>query len=87
MLTGALTACAGSLPADDVADAAADALETELGFRPDVRCPDDLQADVGAEARCTATVDGQTYGATVTVTSVDGDAARFDVQVDRRLPG
>ena len=86
-MAGALVACGGSLPAGDVADAAADALETELGFRPDVRCPDDLQADVGAETRCTATVDGQTYGATVTVTSVDGDAATFDVRVDRRSPG
>ena len=75
------------MPADDVADAAADALGTELGFRPEVRCPDDLRADVGAETRCTATVDGQTYGATVTVTSVDDDRARFDVQVDRRSPG
>ena len=86
-MTGALTACGGSLPADDVADAAADALETELAFRPEVRCPDDLQADVGAETRCTATVDGQTYGATVTVTSVDDDGAQFDVRVDRRAPG
>ena len=86
-MTGGLAACGGSLPADDVADAAADALETELGFRPEVRCPDDLPADVGAETRCTATVDGQTYGATVTVTSVDGDEAQFDVRVDRRSPG
>jgi hypothetical protein len=83
----ALAACGGSLPADEVAGAAADALETELGFRPQVRCPDDLTADVGAETRCTATVDGQTYGATVTVTSVDDDGAQFDVRVDRRSPG
>ena len=86
-MAGTLTACGGSLPASDVADAAADALETRLGFRPEVRCPDDLQAEVGAETRCTASVDGQTYGATVTVTSVDDDGAQLDVRVDRRSPG
>jgi len=61
----------------------ADAFEAELGFRPDVSCPEDVEAEVGAEARCTAAVEGATYGATVTVTAVDDDGAEFDVRVDR----
>jgi len=60
----------------------ADAFEAELGFRPAVSCPDDVEAEVGAETRCTATVDGETYGATVTVTAVEDEEALFDVQVD-----
>ncbi len=37
---------------------------------------------MGAEIRRELTEAGQTYGATVTTTSVDGDNAEFDVQVD-----
>ena len=60
------------------------ALEQEVGVRPDVSCPEDLPAEVGAEARCTLTVEGDEgeYGVTVTVSSVEGDTAQFDVQVD-----
>ena len=56
----------------------------EVGFRPDVSCPDDLEAEVGAETRCTLSVEGDSkeYGVTVTVTSVEGDTANFDVKVD-----
>ena len=86
VLLVALTACADPLPAGNVAAAVADAFEGELGFRPDVSCPDDLEAEVGAETRCTAAADGATYGATVTVTAVDDDGAEFDVQVDRSRP-
>ncbi len=84
ILTAGLAACGSSLAADDVATGAEDALEAEVGTRPDVSCPEDLEAEVGAETRCTLTVDGddQEYGLTVTVTSVEGDTANFDVQVD-----
>jgi len=49
-----------------------------------VSCPDDLEAEVGATTRCTLSVgdDGDEYGVTVTVTSVKGDTANFDVEVD-----
>ena len=77
---------ADPLPAERVADAVADALESELGFRPDVTCPDDVEAEVGAQGRCTATAEGDSegYAATVTVTAVDGDEAEFDVRVERQ---
>ena len=63
---------------------AEDALEEQVGVRPDISCPDDLEAEVGAETRCTLTAgdDPTEYGVTVTVTSVEGDDANFDVEVD-----
>ncbi len=80
------TACGGSgaLSAEEVATRAEDSLEAQVGTRPDITCPDELPAEVGAEARCTLTVDGDPaeYGVTVTITSVDGDTAAFDVVVD-----
>ena len=89
-LAAGLAACgSGSLAADDVATSAEDALEEQVGARPDVSCPDDLDAEVGAETRCMLTVDGddQEYGVTVTVTSVEGETANFDVQVDEEPAG
>jgi hypothetical protein len=85
-----LAACgSSSLAADDVADGAEDALEAEVGTRPDVSCPEDFDAEVGAETRCTLSMDGdpEEYGLTVRVTSVEGDTANFDVQVDEQPVG
>ena len=85
-----LAACGtASLAAEDVATGAEDALEEQVGRRPDVTCPDDLEAKVGAETRCTLTAKGLEgeYGVTVTVTSVEGDTANFDVQVDSEPQG
>ena len=60
-----------------------------MGARPDISCPDELPAEVGAEARCTLTAGGDPteYGVTVTVTSVEGDTADFDVEVDEQPQG
>jgi hypothetical protein len=84
-------ACGGSgaLPAEEVATRAEDSLEEQAGTRPDITCPDELPAEVGSEMRCTLTVDGDPaeYGVTVTVTSVEGDTANFDVQVDEQPQG
>jgi hypothetical protein len=84
-----LAACASPLPAERLADAVADALESRLGFRPEVTCPEDVEAEVGAQGRCTATAEGDSvgYAATVTVTSVTGDEAEFDVRVERQPRG
>ena len=64
--------------------AAEDALEPELGQRPDITCPEDLPAEVGAETRCihTAPGSGAQYGVTVIITSVEGTEAQFDVHLD-----
>ena len=86
LLLGAAGCGAGSLTAGDVATEAEDALEQRVGVRPDVRCPADLPAEVGAETRCILTADGDDaeYGVTVRITSVTEGRATFDVQVDDR---
>jgi hypothetical protein len=48
-----------------------------------VSCPD-LTAQVGASQRCTLMSGTQTYGVTVTVTSVQGTDVKFDIQVDQQ---
>jgi hypothetical protein len=89
LLLGLAGCGAGSLAAEDVATGAEDALEQQVGERPDISCPEDLPAEVGAETRCTLTAGGDPteYGVTVTVTSVEGDTANFDVQVDEQPQG
>ena len=78
---------AGVLDGDAVAEEAADVLTERVGDRPDVACPDGLEEEVGAVTRCTATIDGQTYGVTVRVTALDEEGAGVDVVVDRQPQG
>jgi serine/threonine-protein kinase len=72
------------LPAEEVAEGAEEALEAEAGARPDVTCPDDLLAEVGAETRCTLRVGGDDaeYGVTVSVRSIENGTTTYDVTVD-----
>jgi len=90
-LLAGLVACSSTsvLTADTVAESAEDALEEQIGARPDITCPDDVEAKVGEETRCTLTGgdDPTEYGVTVTVTSVEGDNATFDVEVDNEPLG
>ncbi|TFV87136.1 DUF4333 domain-containing protein [Blastococcus sp. CT_GayMR16] len=94
-LLAGLAACSASvgststLSADEVASSAEDALEEQIGVRPTISCPEDLEAKVGEEARCTLTGgdDPTEYGVTVRVTSVDGNDATFDVEVDEEPLG
>lgn len=52
------------------------------GNKPEsVSCPDNLKAKVGATLECEMTVQGQTYRVIVTVTSVDGGQAKFDMNL------
>jgi hypothetical protein len=84
LLFGLAACSANVLAAESTAEKAEDALEDQIGTRPDISCPDDLEAEVGAETRCTLTAgeDPTEYGVTVTVTSVEGDTVNFDVEVD-----
>jgi hypothetical protein len=72
-----------TLTAAEVATTAENALEAEVGARPDVTCPEGLDKEEGASTRCTLTApdDGTQYGVTVTVTSTEGDP-ELDVTVD-----
>lgn len=78
-----------TVSASTVAKAAEDALEQQVGTRPDITCPHDLAAKVGATTRCRLTAEGLdgTYGVTVKVRSLDSGKAHFDVQVDDKPEG
>ncbi len=47
-------------------------------------CPDDLQAVAGESLRCEFTAGGQPVDAVVTVTSVEGGTAHYDVRTEAR---
>jgi hypothetical protein len=50
------------------------------GNKPEsVSCPSDLKASVGEKIDCEMKIKGVTYGVNVTVTSIDGDTAKFDM--------
>jgi hypothetical protein len=91
LLLAALSACGSdaALSAGQVGASAEKALERKIGIRPDIACPKDLAAKVGARTRCTLTAPGDPteYGVTVTVTSVDGDTPDLQVQVDDEPAG
>ena len=79
----------GALAAADVAAEAEKVLAQQSGVRGKVRCPHDLDDEVGAEIRCTLTAgsDPAEYGVRIRVTGVDAHSVRFDVAVDRQPTG
>lgn len=73
----------GAVDSEEVATQAAAVLEEEVGRAPDdLTCSENLPAEVDASVRCELTADGNTYGVTVTTTSVEGSHVNFDVVVD-----
>jgi uncharacterized protein DUF4333 len=72
------------LDKSEVEQGASDALAKVVGRAPDsITCPDDLDAKVGATERCTLTAGSHKLGMTVTVKSVEGDTANYEVKVDK----
>jgi len=66
-----------------VASAVSDQLAQKVGRPPDsVTCPEDLEGVVGTGLRCELVAGDDTYGLTVTVTSVKGTTVNFDIAVD-----
>jgi predicted secreted protein len=79
---------ASSVNASDLEEQVSSELENQVGQAPDsVDCPDDLDAEVGAEVRCTLNDGDQSYGVSVNVTEVDGTDVRFDIAVDDQPEG
>jgi hypothetical protein len=80
---GSVVLSTDTLTAAEVATAAEDALEEQVGTRPDITCPEGLEKEEGASTRCTLTGgdDPVEYGVTVTVESTD-ETTRIGVQVD-----
>jgi Domain of unknown function (DUF4333) len=70
---------------NDVAREISDQLEQQVGRKPEtVTCPDNLKGIQGATLRCSLTDVGETYGITVTVTSVEGGDVKFNFKVDEQ---
>lgn len=66
-------------------EAAVSARLTDEGHDHDgVRCDGDLRAEPARTTRCVMTAGDHGYRVAVVVTSVDGDAARYDVEVDAK---
>jgi hypothetical protein len=83
-LTVGLAACgSGAVAADQVEQQINQLVQERAGQPADsVDCPEDLPAEVGGSIRCTLTAQGETYGVTATVTSVEGSTANYDIKVD-----
>ena len=67
------------VPKSDVANQISAKLSDASGKPDSVTCPDDLKGTVGSTLDCQLTAKGQTYPVKVTVTSIDGDQAKFDI--------
>jgi hypothetical protein len=59
-------------------------LAAQIGEEPDITCPGNLDAEVGATMECELTLesDDGTYPVYVEITSIEGDRANFDVVAD-----
>ncbi len=70
-------------------DALAKDISTRLqqagaGEAPPVTCPSDLPTVKDASIRCTATISGQRYGVTVSITGGGGANATYGIEVDEK---
>lgn len=88
VLVLALSACSFSasltVPASRVADAAENALEQQIGSRPDIDCgDDDVKLIDGTVVDCELTdpATGSVFDTTVTISNVDATKYSVDVQV------
>ncbi|WP_206515947.1 DUF4333 domain-containing protein [Nocardioides pantholopis] len=90
---GGLGACSASVsttPAavseEQVERRATTELTRTIGTAPDdIDCPGDLEAEKGTTMRCVLTAGTDRLGVTVTVTRVDGEDVRFDIEVDEEM--
>lgn len=78
-----LSSCgASALSAADVEKQITSQLKGSDGSTPDsAKCPDELDAEVGATMTCTATAGGDEFDVEVKVTKVEDGTASFDLAV------
>ena len=76
-----LTACSSSIEQDELERQVSSTIESQFGGAADVSCPGDLEAEGDASTECTATDpdSGEEIALQITVTSVEGDTANFDI--------
>lgn len=84
LLLGPVACGTGAVPRDEVAATSASALQEQGVQVEDMTCPADLPAVVGESVRCEFSTGGQPVDAVVTVTSVEGTTARYDVHTEAR---
>lgn len=83
-----LAGCSTGVAQSDVEEMIADELEQQIGARPNIACPDDLEGEVGAEMTCVLSADGpEEFEVYLSVTGVDGDEVYFDMQVAEQPMG
>jgi hypothetical protein len=76
-----LAACSSSIEQDELEQQVSTTIESQFGVAADVTCPGGLDAEVDASTGCTATDPdtGEKISLQITVTSVEGDTANFDI--------
>ena len=82
LLIGAVGCSPGSktVSKSDVESQISQKMTDAAGNKPDsVSCPNALNATVGAKMDCDMKIKDKRYGVNVTVTSIDGDTAKFDM--------
>jgi hypothetical protein len=79
----ALTACGpATITKEQAQTGAMAALTASVGMpSPQITCPADMPAVVGATQVCSMPVNGATFDVTITITSVEGTNAKFSVVV------
>lgn len=83
VLTAAGCSSVDAVPQGDIEERISSDLEEQVGQTPDdVSCPDDLEAEEGAEMECTLTAGEDELGVTVTVDEVDGEEVNYSFVVD-----
>jgi Domain of unknown function (DUF4333) len=82
-VTGGVAGCSSgpkTVGKSDVEGQISAKMTDAAGNKPDsVSCPNDLTATVGSTLDCSMKVKGAPYGVNVTVTSIEGDQAKFDM--------
>lgn len=73
------------LDRDDLArDISTRLQQAGAGEAPAVTCPSDLPTVKDASIRCTATIGGERYGVTVSITGGEGENAEYGIEVDEK---
>ena len=83
--TLALTSCGLLTPKvsqADVEEQISNQLAAQVGTAPDkIECPGDLEGEVGTTMTCVLTHQGESLDVTVTVTSVEDNTVKFNIEV------
>ena len=75
-----LSGCGSTIKPEGAAKTVTDFVSKNTGFKPtDVKCPSDVEAEVGKEFDCHFTGPDGNYTAHLKVTKVDGDDVLFHI--------